>query len=475
MSDETTCDPITLDEVSADSARQRLCLVILWSIANQERSGELFFVPDRGPAVIGRGPPPADELAPRLMPARWRPSGWLDAGPLTEPGISRVQLRLRADGQKVRIENVGRCPMLVDGNPETEVLLGEGDLVELKSQLVLCCLRRAASPAPPEDWEAATPFGRPDPYGMVGESEAAWRLRYQIAFAASRGVHVLITGPSGAGKEATARAIHARSPRASRPIVARNAATLPETLVDAELFGNRRDYPNPGMPDRPGLVGEADGSSLFLDEIGELSEVMQARLLRVLDAGEYHRLGESRARRSDMRLIAATNRDPETLKHDLRARFAVHIELPGLDARREDIPSIAAEIVRRIAREDPEIATRFFPEGDPDRSPLLSPALVRALFSAEWTTHTRELMQILWSSLRDSPDRILACPPALRLPRAAAPQARDPGAVGEEEIRASLARNEGRLEEVWRDLGLSSRYVLRRLMARYGISRPPQG
>jgi MoxR-like ATPase len=470
---DTTRDPQTLDDETSYAARHRLCLVILWSISNQERAGELMLVPERGVALIGRGPPPADEVEPRLTPVRWRPSGWLDAGPLTEPGVSRVQLRVRAEGSDaVRLENVGRCPLLADGRPVDAIVMGEGDMIELKSQLVLSCVRRGPLPSVPEDWDAATPFGRPDPYGIVGESEAAWRLRSQIAFAAARGAHVLVTGPSGAGKEATARAIHLRSSRAARPLVARNAATLPETLVDAELFGNRKDYPNPGMPERPGLIGEACDSTLFLDEIGELSEVMQARLLRVLDAGEYHRLGESRARRSDLRLVAATNRDPETLKHDLRARFAVHIELPGLDERREDIPSIACELVRRVAREDPEIAERFFLAADLGGSPLLSPTLVRALVSMPWTTHARELMQILWASLRDSPDRILICPAGLRPAKAAGSRpSRAPGSISEEEIRASIERNGGRLEDVWRELGLTSRYVLRRLMARHQITR----
>lgn len=90
--------------------------------------------------------------------------------------------------------------------------------------------------------------------------------------------------------------------------MARNAATLPEGLLDAELFGNIKNYPNPGTPERAGLVGEADGSTLFLDEIGEISQVAQAHLLRVLDDGEYHRLGEAKARKSHLRLISATNR-----------------------------------------------------------------------------------------------------------------------------------------------------------------------
>ena len=101
---------------------------------------------------------------------------------------------------------------------------------------------------------------------MVGESLAIGELRHCIFAAAPHPAHVLILGESGSGKELVARAIHARSSRGKRPIVARNAATIPEGLADAELFGNVRNYPNPGMPERPGLIGEAHQSTLFLDE-----------------------------------------------------------------------------------------------------------------------------------------------------------------------------------------------------------------
>jgi transcriptional regulator with GAF, ATPase, and Fis domain len=96
---------------------------------------------------------------------------------------------------------------------------------------------------------------------------------------------VLLLGESGAGKELAARAIHGLGDRRARPLVARNAATMPETLIGAELFGNVKNFPNPGMPERPGLIGEADRSTLFLDEIGDLPEACQVHLLRVLDDG----------------------------------------------------------------------------------------------------------------------------------------------------------------------------------------------
>src|SRR5256885_12859655 len=105
-------------------------------------------------------------------------------------------------------------------------------------------------------------------------------------------------------------------------MVSRNAATFPAGLIDVELFGNVANYPNHGMPERPGVVGEADGSTLFLDEIGELPTELQSHLLRFLDErGEYTRLGDARRRTSDVRVVAATNRALEDLKHDLAARL----------------------------------------------------------------------------------------------------------------------------------------------------------
>lgn len=163
---------------------------------------------------------------------------------------------------------------------------------------------------------------------------------------------MLITGESGTEKELAAGAIHARSRRGKNVLVAHNAATFPAGLIDAELFGNPKHYPNTGMPERPGLVGEADGGVLFLDEIGELPLEMRARLLRLLDAGgEYRRLGEAKGRRSDFRLVATTNRDASMLKHDLLSRLKVRVALPG-DHRSPTQPSRPrSPVVRSTIRE----------------------------------------------------------------------------------------------------------------------------
>src|SRR6185436_12392465 len=300
------------------------------------RLGEVLLGPPGppGPTVwFGRGP--AVPGQPQKVPlGQHRPGQWLPSAALAVPAISRYQLALTAvGGERLRIRNEGRCALVVNDAAVPEAEVGAGDLVQLGKQLLFVCARRSLGLQPENGAAADFPFGGPDRHGLVGESQVAWELRAQVAQVADKPGHVLITGESGSGKELVAQALHALSPRASRRLVARNAATLPPGLIDAELFGNARNYPNPGMAERPGLIGDAHQSTLLLDEFAELPRDSQAHLLRVLDAGEYHRLGDSQPRRSSFRLIAATNRDPGVLKHDVLARLPFHIAVPGLAAR----------------------------------------------------------------------------------------------------------------------------------------------
>jgi transcriptional regulator with GAF, ATPase, and Fis domain len=293
---------------------------------------------------------------------------------------------------------------------------------------------------------------------------------------------VLVWGPSGTGKELVARAIHGLSDRKSRRLVARNAATLPETLIAAELFGNAKNYPNPGMAERPGLIGQADGSTLFLDEIGELPVASQAQLLRVLDEGEYHRLGESAARRADLRLVAATNRDLAVLKHDLLARLNFRLEVPPLDARRDDVPLIVRHIVRRSARAGDPIARQWLADGDPMGQPRLPIDAMRALIETQYELNVRELESTLWKLLA-SPE--LMTRPAERgadrlqqPPQSAETPDPEVGELTAERIQRCLDENNGVLELTWRALGMKNRFVLVRAIKKYGLvvgRRPGQG
>ena len=326
------------------------CLVMAWSLDEPERIGEAIVVART--VSVGRGGSLPDDPAPRTTLYRMRPGSSELGAPIANARVSRMQLVLEPiDEESLTVRSLGRATVRINGKAVTSGAVARaGDIIEIHNACVFVVATRPTEL--PEAGGASSKFayGRPDPFGMVGESEPAWKLREQLAFAASTDRHVLVLGESGAGKELAARAIHGLSTRRDQTFVARNAATMPESLIDAELFGNVKNYPNPGMPERPGLVGEADGSTLFLDEIGDLPEKCQVHLLRVLDAdGEYQRLGEARTRKSAFRLVAATNRAPEALKHDFLARFTHRIALPGLPERRDDIPLVLAEILRRTA------------------------------------------------------------------------------------------------------------------------------
>jgi DNA-binding NtrC family response regulator len=395
-------------------------LVIALSAAQPERVGDVALLTGDRSWVLGReedGERQEERARPRLRFGLQRPSGFTETGPLQGRRISRRQLLFTAAPSGIEVECVGKSPLRVNDVPVERAMLEEGDVLSIGKDLVLLYQRRVPLMARRAVAQRALgAFGQPDAMGILGESNAAWILREQLAFAAKSNAHVLVHGPSGTGKELAARAIHALSSRASGPFIARNAATLPAGLLDAELFGNAKNYPNAGMPERAGLVGEAHGGTLFLDEIGEMPEEMQAHLLRLLDGdGEYHRLGESRARRADVRIVGATNRPLTAMKHDVLARLTVQIELPSLHARREDIPLLVRHLLARRVAQSPEIAERFAGRGDAGSLEIrVEPALVVALLRHAYTTNVRELDALLWQSMLASGDDRLDVPPGLR-------------------------------------------------------------
>ncbi|GMV42050.1 MAG: hypothetical protein AMXMBFR64_37660 [Myxococcales bacterium] len=198
-----------------------------------------------------------------------------------------------------------------------------------------------------------------DPYcalvDMLGGDDASIAALEQVALLARTSAPILITGESGTGKEVAAHAIHALGARAARPLVALNCAALPESLAEAELFGWARGAFTGATEARQGLFERADGGALFLDEVGELSPAMQARLLRVLDTGEVRRVGERETRRVDVRIVSATHRDlpaavrAGTFRMDLLYRLRVlHLSLPPLRARPGDIAALSEAMLRRM-------------------------------------------------------------------------------------------------------------------------------
>jgi two-component system nitrogen regulation response regulator GlnG/two-component system response regulator HydG len=318
-------------------------------------------------------------------------------------------------------------------------------------------------------------FGEADRSGIVGESEATWRLREQLRAAAEADAHALITGSSGSGKELAGRAIHAWSRRAQGPLVARNAATFPDTLIDAELFGSSKNFPNVGAAERAGLVGEADGGTLILDEVGELPSAQQAHLLRVLDAGgEYQRLGESRTRRSNLRVLGLTNRAPEELKLDFLARFPIRLRVPDLAERPSDIPLLMRWIWRELASEQPELRERFpsIRGADTAWEPLVEPRLVELLLRSELAHNTRELERMLRAALAHSGGRYVGVNTTLEseLMRDAEGDLEASGLdLDSDTIVAALDAARGSPTRAARSLGLRNRHVLYRLMKKHGI------
>ena len=203
-------------------------------------------------------------------------------------------------------------------------------------------------------------------------------------------VPVLVTGESGTGKELVARRIHARSARAAGPFVAVNAAALPESLAESELFGHERGAFTGADRARAGRFEEAHGGTLFLDEIGELAPALQAKLLRVLEDRRVRRLGSEKDVTVDVRLVAATNRDlareAETggFRRDLYFRLAVvPVALPPLRERPGDVPLLARHFVSRLA------ARHRLPE------PELTPEALDALGAQGWPGNVRELRNAL--------------------------------------------------------------------------------
>jgi two-component system nitrogen regulation response regulator GlnG/two-component system response regulator HydG len=223
-----------------------LYLVIVWSLEEPERIGQAAALVEGG--WLGRGEPDLDEDGARLRFGAARVGAiapaWLEASRL-----SRQQLRFRDVGSEhALVESVGRCPMAVNGSPVVSAQVKPGATITLRNAMVLLVTHRRQTPEAVRHAQTDFSFGEEDAHGFVGESPALWSLRESLAFAGRSREHVLLLGESGSGKELSARAIHALSTRAGRVMVSRNAATLPETLVDAELFGNAKNYPIPGWP-----------------------------------------------------------------------------------------------------------------------------------------------------------------------------------------------------------------------------------
>jgi DNA-binding NtrC family response regulator len=204
---------------------------------------------------------------------------------------------------------------------------------------------------------------------IVGSSPAIKSILDQIEQVAGSTATILIQGESGTGKELVARAIHSGSHRKSNPLVIVNCTAMPEQIIESELFGHKKGAFTGAWQDKKGLVDEANGGTLFLDEIGELNMVMQAKLLRLLQEGEYKPVGGLTTKQADIRFLAATNHDLKELiiqrrfREDLYYRLnVICFQLPALRDRKEDIPLLAEHFIRKYSRLNDKKIENITPE-----------------------------------------------------------------------------------------------------------------
>lgn len=228
-------------------------------------------------------------------------------------------------------------------------------------------------------------------FGTITGSSPALRHAVDLARrVAATDATVLLTGQTGVGKEVFAQAIHAESPNSGEPFVAINCSALSRDLLESELFGHKAGAFTGATRDKKGLFEEADRGTLFLDEVGELSPDLQAKLLRVLESGTFIRVGETKETHVKVRIIAATNRDlfkeceEKRFREDLYFRLSVfHIPLPSLNERREDIPQLVDLFLARFSA---KLAKRIT---------AATPAFLAAVQGHNWTGNIRELRNIV--------------------------------------------------------------------------------
>ena len=228
-------------------------------------------------------------------------------------------------------------------------------------------------------------------HGLVAHSAAMQRVLGIVERVASASVPVLITGETGTGKGAVARALHAASARATAPFIALNCAALPEQLLESELFGHVKGAFTGATHDHPGLFVAADHGTLLLDELAEMPIALQPKLLRVLETGTLRPVGATRERDVDVRVIAATHRDPRaavaagTLREDLLYRLNVlAIEIPPLRDRRDDIPPMLDHFFADAVARHPSSTARCF-----------SRAAIKRMFDHTWPGNVRELAHVV--------------------------------------------------------------------------------
>ena len=227
-------------------------------------------------------------------------------------------------------------------------------------------------------------------YEMIGDSEAINHIKTMIDKVAPTDARVLITGPNGTGKELVAHQLHEKSERSSAPIIEVNCAAIPSELIESELFGHVKGAFTSAVKDRAGKFEAADGGTIFLDEIGDMSLSAQAKVLRALQENLIQRVGADKDIKVNVRVVAATNKDLKKeieegrFREDLYHRLAVIlIKVPALNDRREDIPALIEHFASKIALEQGNAVKNF------------SKSAIKLLQEYDWTGNIRELRNVV--------------------------------------------------------------------------------
>ncbi len=345
----------------APAGDAQLCLLVVGA-----DGGDVHRLPERGEVIIGRSVESTIQI--------------------DEPSISRRHARI-VIGDRVTIEDLGsangvRVAQRLVG-PDEPVEIQQGQAVELGSVVVVLhqpsMLPRVRGAGPAREERASLlPDGPP-----LVRAEAMKRLYAMIERIAPSELSVLLLGETGVGKEVVAEAIHRASARAAGPFVKINCAAIAESLVESELFGHERGAFTGAAQPKRGILEAADGGTIFLDEVGELSGSVQAKLLRVLEEREVQRVGSVEPRPIDVRFVSATNRDLKAeseagdFRSDLYFRLnGISLEVPPLRERREEIVPLAQRFARRVS---------------PREAPRITSETIALLERHEWPGNVREL------------------------------------------------------------------------------------